>query len=79
MQIIRKLSRTKGGSYVLFIPKRWVENLEKSKGQKMIKMSVTLNGSIDCEPIFEDGSCMVKSDSPTDTERMRALSQMEVV
>jgi hypothetical protein len=79
MQIIRKLIRTKGGSYILFIPKSWVENLEKIKGQKMIKMSVTLNGSIDCEPIFEDGSSLVKSDSPTDAERMRALSQMEVV
>ena len=79
MQIIRKLTRTNGGSCVLFVPKRWVENLEKIKGKKMIKMSVTLNGSIDCEPVFEDGSFLVKSDSPTDAERIRALSEMEVV
>ena len=79
MQIIRKLTRTKGGSYILYLPKSWVENLEKSKGQKMIKMSVTLNGSIDCEPIFENESCLVKSDPPTYAERMRALSEMEVV
>ena len=76
---MRKIIRTKSGSYRIFLPKDWVEDLEKSKGKKMIKMSVTLNGSIDCEPIFEDGSCLVKSDSPTDAEMMRALSEMEVV
>jgi hypothetical protein len=90
MELIRKLTRTRGGSYVLFIPKRWVENQEKIRGKKMIKMRVTLNGSIDCEPVFEDPRCLVKLksktkvkrmkiDSPTDEERIEALSKMEVV
>ena len=83
MPIIRKLIRTRGGSYQLFIPKRWVEDLERLRGLKMIKMRLTPNGSIDLEPVFEDGNGMPKGwkrkYAPTlEEERARLLSEMKV-
>jgi hypothetical protein len=83
MPIIRKLIRTRGGSYQLFIPKRWVEDMERLRGLKMVKIRLTTNGGIDLAPVFEDGNDMPKGlkrkHAPTlDKERARLLSQMKV-
>ena len=82
MLIIRKLIRSKGGSYQIFVPKDWVENLEKIKGQKIIKMRMFLNCRIKCEPIFGEGKSLGKRvrkrTPPTDDEMERLLSEMEV-
>jgi hypothetical protein len=83
MRIIRKLIRTRGGSYQLFIPKRWVEDMERLRGLKMVKMRLTTNSGIDLDPVFEDGNGMPKGlkrkYAPTlDKERARLLSEMKV-
>ena len=64
MQILRKLNRTKGGSCILFVPQRWVENLEKIKGQKISKIQMSINGEIICQAVFEDGTCLTRKDYP---------------
>jgi len=81
--IIRKLIRTRGGSYQLFIPKRWVEDIERLRGLKMIKMRLTTNSGIDLEPVFEDGNGMPKGlkrkhVATYEEERARLLSEMKV-
>jgi hypothetical protein len=49
MPISRKLVRT-GGGYAVYLPKSWVENVEKESGKPLKKIFMDVNSEIEIVP-----------------------------
>lgn len=42
------------GSYVVTLPKSWVQYAEQTSGKKMVAVAMEVNGKITLQPIFQN-------------------------
>jgi len=53
MKLRKKLTKTSTGSYMIVIPKTWIDNLTKETGKEPKEIMMDINTKIIIEPVLE--------------------------
>lgn len=52
MPLIRKVSKNNVGSYVITLPKDWVDNVVRAKGKDFTEVLIDVNDELIVKPFF---------------------------